>query len=196
MQFEFVGDLSIQDAKVLARLGAEATRILEFGVGGSTQVFAQCKPKQLICLDTDPMWVARTTDNLKRISRDDWTVPSFVPHELFVYNGKFDLVFVDGVPEKRLNFAMRAWLMLETGGKMVFHDTRRFEYFREAAWVIQSFFNEVSRIDVNTDNSNLTVIEKGPGRFYENWNLTEGKPAWAYGKGDIPDGEGLWKSES
>lgn len=196
MDVQFVGDLSIQDAKTLVGLGSKSTHILEFGVGGSTQIFAQCKPVKLVCVDTDPAWVARTQANLQRISHTDWTAPAFIPYDLFKYEGVYDLIFVDGVPEKRLEFAMRAWPILDTGGKMIFHDTRRFEYFREAAWVMQSFFNEVSRVDVNVDGSNLTIIEKGPVRIYENWNLTEGKPLWTYGNSDIPEGESLWKMES
>lgn len=196
MQLEFVGDLSISDAKTLSAIGSRSNHILEFGVGGSTQIFAQCRPVRLVCVDTDPTWVARTQANLQRINHADWTAPAFVPYDLFKYEGVYDLIFVDGAPERRLEFAMRAWPILDTGGKMVFHDTRRFEYFREAAWVIQSFFNEVSRVDINAEDSNLTIIVKGPVRPYKNWNLTEGKPTWAYGNGDIPEGESLWKIEN
>lgn len=195
MSIEFVGDLSIADAKLLAQLGVESTHILEFGVGGSTQIFAQCQPIKLMCVDTDAGWIERTKNNLSRIT-SPFTAPSFAPYDLFKFEGVYDLIFVDGVPDKRLDFAMRAWPILDTSGRMVFHDTRRFEYFREAAWVMQSFFNEVRCVDINLNDSNLTIIEKGPARVYENWNLTEGKPMWAYGSGDIPEGEGLWKLES
>lgn len=193
---EFVGDLSVNDAKVLARLGAKSTHILEFGVGGSTQIFAQCNPARLVSVDTDPMWIAKTSRNLRKISHENWTTPFFAPYEGYQHDGAFDLIFIDGVPEKRLEFAMRAWQHLDAGGVMIFHDSRRFEYFREAAWLVQSFFNEVSRVDINPEDSNLTIIEKGPIRSYENWNLTEGKPMWAYGSGEIPKGAGLWKLES
>lgn len=195
MTFSFVGDLSIADAKSLYRLGLNRSNILEFGVGGSTQIFAQCKPVQFTSVETDPAWVERTKNNLRRINHKEWTPPKFVPYDLFT-GGAFDLIFVDGIPSKRLDFAMRVWPMLDIGGHMVFHDTRRFEYFREAAWVIQSFFTEVRQVNVNIDGSNLTVIEKGPALSYENWNLTEGKPAWAYGNDEIPEGEDLWKIES
>jgi len=195
MPFSFVGDLSIADANTLYALGSKNTHILEFGVGGSTQIFAQCKPIKFVCVETDPVWVSRTSENLSRIEAEH-AVPWFAPYDLFKYEGVFDLVFIDGAPDKRLEFAMRAWPILDTGGKMIFHDTRQFEYFREAAWVIQSFFNEVSRVDVNVNGSNLTIIEKGQSLTYENWNETEGKPAWAYGNADIPEGEGLWKIES
>lgn len=195
MMFEFVGDLSIPDAKALAALGSQATHILEFGAGGSTQLFAQCRPERLVCVETDPRWVTRTKENLSRIGHDGWTLPHFVPYELFT-DGQFDLIFVDGVPDKRLEFALRVWPMLELGGKMIFHDTRRFEYFKEAAWLIQSFFAEVRRVDINQNGTNLTVIEKGEPVAYENWNLTEGKPLWAYGAESMPEGERLWKLES
>lgn len=194
MQLEFVGDLSIQDARCLAKLAAHSTHILEFGVGGSTQIFAQCRPDELVCVDTDQGWIGRTSKNLGLI-KSPITNVQFALYHHFQFQGLYNLIFVDGAPEKRLDFAMRAWPILDTGGCMVFHDTRRFEYFREAAWVMQSFFGEVAHVSVNANDSNLTIIEKGSARVYENWNLTEGKPAWAYGNGDIPEGEGLWKME-
>lgn len=193
MPFSFVGDLSIDDATVLYELGSRSTHILEFGVGGSTQIFAQCKPDLLVCVDTNPVWIERTKINLKKID-GEITQPQFVPYDLFS-GGSFDLIFVDGVPDKRLDFAMKAWPMLSERGSMVFHDTRRFEYLREAAWVMQSFFDEVRFVSINESDSNLTIIEKGPSLPYENWNETEGKPAWAYGYADIPEGEPLWKME-
>lgn len=195
MPIEFVGDLSIQDAKALAYLGSRSHHTLEFGVGGSTQILAQCRPMTLTCVDTDQAWVKRTTENLQRISHKKWTMPCFIPYDLFKYEGAFDLIFVDGAPEKRLDFAMRAWPLLDIGGQMVFHDTRRFEYFREAAWVAQSFFNELSYIDVNFRDSNLTIIKKSQPKLYENWNTTEGKPGWMYGVDPMPEGERLWKLE-
>lgn len=195
MSVEFVGDLSIADAKLLAQLGVESAHILEFGVGGSTQIFAQGLPAGLTCVDTDAGWVERTKTNLARIT-SPFTAPSFVPYDLFRFEGVYDLIFVDGAPEKRLDFAMRAWPLLVTGGRMVFHDTRRFEYFKEAAWLVQSFFAEVRRVEVNPANTNLTVIAKGVPVLYENWNVTEGKPLWAYGAEPMPEGEKLWKLES
>lgn len=196
MSLEFVGDLSIHDAKMLWSLGCDSKAILEFGVGGSTQIFAQCSPPQgLTSVETDPAWIERTKDNLALISHTDWIAPRFIPYDFFT-GGTFDLIFVDGVPSKRLEFAQRAWPMLSVGGKMVFHDTRRFEYFREAAWIIQSFFNEVCHVEVNPQDTNLTIIEKDEPRFYENWNMTEGKPLWAYGAEPMPEGGKLWKLEN
>jgi hypothetical protein len=91
---------------------------------------------------------------------------------------------------------MKVWPLLDVGGHMVFHDTRHFHYFREAAWVVQSFFGEIRSVFINLDGSNLTIIEKGPLLTYENWNYTEGKPLWAYGAEPMPEGEKLWKIKS
>jgi predicted O-methyltransferase YrrM len=186
----FVGDLSQNDAIVLSRLGDQFKKILEFGVGGSTQIFAQCEPDILHCIDTEQYWIDRTEKNLHRLSYDGWKRPNFsiYSEELPSPGQMYNLIFVDGVPEKRLEFAMKAWPALESGGVMVFHDTRRFEYFKEAAWVMQSFFGEIRNVAVNPSSSNLTVIHKGKLLQYENWNLNEGKPMWAYGKGEMPTG--------
>ena len=106
-QIEFVGDLSLSDAKELARLGSEANSILEFGAGGSTQILAQCCPKIFVSIDTDRAWIKRTSENLKKISHERWTVPWFDNYP-YTPDQFFDLIFVDGHPSKRLDFAMRA----------------------------------------------------------------------------------------
>lgn len=191
-QIEFVGDLSVADAEVLARYGRSADRILEFGSGGSTQIFAQCCPKTLVSVETDYAWIERTRNNLSLIGHDEWTKPLFVPYDLFK-GGEFDLIFVDGIPDKRLDFAMHTWPMLKSGGYMIFHDTRRFEYFKNLAWVMQSFFNEIGHVGVNELDSNMSVIYKTDPVQYVNWNLTENKPLWAYGAELMPEGASLWK---
>lgn len=191
-QIEFVGDLSCEDAKVLACYGKESQKILEFGSGGSTQIFAQCCPQALVSVETDYAWIERTRKNLSLIGHDEWTKPLFVPYDLFK-DGDFDLIFIDGVPDKRLEFAMRAWPMLKSGGYMIFHDTRRFEYFKNLAWVMQSFFNEIGHVGVNESDSNMSVIYKTDPVQYVNWNLTENKPLWAYGAELMPEGASLWK---
>lgn len=191
-QIEFVGDLSREDAKVLARYGKESRQILEFGCGGSTQILAQCCPQTFVSVETDNSWIKRTKDNLSRISHTDWTSPTFVPYDLFK-SGEFDLIFVDGIPDKRLDFAMHTWPMLKSGGYMIFHDTRRFEYFKNLAWVMQSFFNEIGHVGVNESDSNMSVIYKTDPVQYVNWNLTENKPLWAYGAENMPEGASLWK---
>lgn len=189
---KFVGDLSAEDASVLAEF-AYGNSVLEFGSGGSTQIFAQVADS-VTSVETDPTWVEKTRKNV--LCLDDPKPVEFVPYDLFKFDQPYGVIFVDGVPNKRLQFAENAWKCLDGGGFMIFHDTRRFEYFKEAAWIIQLFFAEIQRVEVNYRDSNMTVIRKrGEPLHYVNWNETEGKPLWAYGAAERPDGEGLWQQE-
>ena len=189
MLIKFIGDLSIEDAWSLADM-AQGRRVLEFGSGGSTQIFAQVA-KLVTSVETDPTWIARTKDNLALLG--EHAPVEFVPFDLFTCRAEYDVIFVDGVPDKRLEFAQATWPCLSKGGSMIFHDTRRFEYFREAAWVMQLHFSEISTVLINENDSNLTLIGKRDEPLhYVNWNDVEGKPLWAYGKADRPEGASLW----
>ena len=188
--FQFIGDLSMEDANVLARLGKSSKRILEFGVGGSTQIFAQCNPEKFVAVETDQKWIDLTSSRLKFIC--DRKEPTFVPYDLYTED-QYDLILVDGVDHLRLDFATKTWPWLQVGGVMAFHDTRRFVDFQHAMWIAQLHFSEISQIDVNVENSNLTLIHKREKLPYVNWNEMEGKPDWAYGHHIVPEGEGLWK---
>lgn len=80
---------------------------------------------------------------------------------------------------------------------MLFHDTRRFQDFQNAAWIAQLYHTEISRIDVNapasdSQASNISVIHKKISEPYVNWNETEGKPLWSYGSGEPPSTD-LWE---
>jgi SAM-dependent methyltransferase len=190
---KFVGDLSIRDASLLHHFVFNYD-VLEFGCGGSTQIFA-AQGNKVVSVDTDPYWIDRTYNNLELIPDGNKNV-RFVPYDYFTFDNQYDVIFIDGAPDKRLQFAEKAWHCLKPGGMMIFHDTRRFEYFREAAWIIQLYHSEVYKVEVNNYESNLTFIHKRfQPIYYENWNLTEGKPMWAYGAEDRPEGEGLWETE-
>ncbi len=189
MTIKYIGDLSIQDAKELHKNGLNAKSILEFGVGGSTQIFAQCKPECLSSVETDPKWVLITQKRLTQL--DDITMPLFFDYGKHPQRS-YDLIFVDGIDNLRKQFAIDNWKLLSVGGKMIFHDTRRFQDFVNAAWIAQLFFQEVKQIDVNVGNSNLTVIHKQEKQPYVNWNYTEGKPMWAYGGIDNTEEKPLW----
>lgn len=183
---KFIGDLSLEDADVLAKHGGLSSSILEFGVGGSTQILAQCNPERLVCVDTDPEWIEATQNKLNTIAYK--TDPTFLAYGQ-TPQGQFDMIFVDGAPDKRLQFAQDHWHLLKDGGVMLFHDTRRFEYFKDAAYVAQLYFNQIAHIEVNAKasnghSSNITVIYKKAEEPYVNWNYTEGKPLWAYGTKD------------
>lgn len=185
-KIRFIGDLSLEDADILAKHGMQAFSILEFGVGGSTQIFSQCLPQKFVSVDTDESWIAATEHKLQQIETKK--APEFVMYDQVIKH-TYDLIFVDGAPELRLDFAQNNWAKLNVGGVMIFHDTRRFEYFKDVAWIAQLYFNEIESIEINAKasngkSSNMTIIKKKQSEPYVNWNYTEGKPLWAYGTQD------------
>lgn len=183
---EFIGDLSKQDANVLQHFGSRAPRILEFGAGGSTQIFAQCQPSVLISVETSQEWVDKTKKNIERYQ--PCTDPVFVQYGSHPRQ-EYDLIFVDGVWDFRLDFAKSTWPLLATDGVMIFHDTRRWFDAHNVFDVAKVFWDEIDQINLNYVDSNCAVVKKCKKVEYVNWNYSEGKPLWAYGIGEIPEGE-------
>tara|TARA_B110000285_G_C14800115_1_gene457000 strand:- start:45 stop:659 length:615 start_codon:yes stop_codon:yes gene_type:complete len=183
---KWIGDLSLQDADVLVEYANKSSSILEFGVGGSTQLFAQCGGEELLSIDTSTGWIGLTEKRLNQFEAarevrfceyNDWKT---------IATSKYDLIFVDGVEPLRLEFASESWNLLREGGIMIFHDTFRTIDIHNCTTIIQLFFNEISRIDINAaaqngKSSNLSIIHKKESQLYEDWNYTENKPLWAYG---------------
>lgn len=180
----FIGDLSKEDAIVLEFYGLVSPMILEFGAGGSTQIFAQCMPELLISVETSQEWINKTKRNIERFR--PCTDPVFVQYGSHPRQ-EYDLIFVDGVWDLRKDFAQSTWPLLKVGGQMIFHDTRRWFDAENALLTAKMYFDEVDTIHMNTDNSNCTVLRKRTKIEYVNWNLSEGKPAWAYGIGNPPE---------
>jgi hypothetical protein len=171
----YVGDISRQDAQVLADHAGAAHRILEFGVGASTQVLAQVAPPGAIvtAVETDPDWVARTEYHLGlfgvRARVDFVSYREWLAREV----GVIDLAFVDGLPELRPDFAGRAWRALRVGGVLLVHDTRR---AGDVAWLLdllKSQHLEVDSVAMNVRASNITVVRKKVAEPYVNWNMAE-----------------------
>lgn len=183
---QFIGDLSEQDANVLQHFGSRAPRILEFGAGGSTQIFAQCQPSVLISVETAQEWVDKTKKNIERYQ--PCTDPVFVQYGSHPRQ-EYDLIFVDGVWDFRLDFAKSTWPLLATDGVMIFHDTRRWFDAHNVFDVAKVFWDEIDQINLNYVDSNCAVVKKCKKVEYVNWNYSEGKPLWAYGIGEIPEGE-------
>lgn len=190
---KFIGDLSAQDSKIIETYARRASRVLEFGVGGSTQIIAQSisESTQFLSLDTDPAWIETTEHNLQRLgvqSRcsmmryEEWA-PAPGEH--------FDLIFNDGTPEQRLEFALRCFSHLRIGGFLLFHDTRGLHHIKNVTSVIEAFYESIGRVTFNevVDGvaSNITVVEKKVKEPYVNWNEVEGRPPWAFGHGTVPD---------
>jgi len=200
---KFVGDLSLSDAELLERYASRARRVLEFGVGGSTQIIAQsiAVDATFLSLDTDPAWIDVTQDRLRRLGVADRC--RFFPYEgwreaVTAISPTFDLIFDDGVDAHRREFGLESWKLLEPGGFMIFHDTRRFGDFVNVAWLLQTHFEEVAEARFNErvgyEASNISVVLKKKREPYVDWRFVEGKPMWRYG-GLEPVPEEFWSDE-
>ena len=191
-QIRYIGDISREDADLLARTAASARRILEFGAGASTQVLAQSAPEgaEIVTVETKPEWVERTRANLRRLSIAREV--RFVPYRGFwrTVQGPFEVILDDGIDRLRADFAQRAWPMLAVGGCMLFHDTRRPRDARTALRHVERVFLEVASVHLNPEGSNLTMVRKQAPQAYVDWNVVEGRARWEYGHADPPPG--LW----
>lgn len=190
-QVPFLGDLSRADALVLTHFAHTAKAILEFGAGGSTQIFAQVAPLDtpIVCIETDLAWIERTRKNLARLG----IVPDRVTFLSFPANGSdlshmFDLVFDDGVDELRLHFAKLAWSQIVIGGNLLFHDTRRQTDMINVFSLVNNHFLEVAEIVVNLHGSNITRVVKKIAEPYEDWNVAENRELWRQGLAEPPAG--------
>jgi hypothetical protein len=190
----YIGDLSKNDAAVLADAAKVATRILEFGVGGSTQIFARSAPPgaTITSVETDAGWIAKTTAILRAmdlahrvrfLDYESWRVGLATSSERETY----DVILDDGIDTLREDFAVRAWPSLEIGGKLIFHDTRR---PRDIANVLKFCFVhyvEIGSMALNVNSSNLTVLTKKAPEPYENWNFAEGREPVTVGNGSTEE---------
>lgn len=177
----YIGDISIADAKLLAHLAWQSESILEFGCGASTQIFAYYGRGVVVSVDTEQVWIDRTKANVDRLAPDSSV--EFVLYEKFTPIIGYDLIFVDGLNELRLPFAVMTWPALRVGGVMCFHDTRRTVPYGKAnisdvemvAEMVETFSMEIDTIAMNADNSNTTVIRKRARLYLEDWAKIEGR---------------------
>jgi len=189
---KYIGDLSRRDAELLEFYASRARSVLEFGVGGSTQIIAQSisGDATFLSLDTDPRWIAVTRGNLRRLGvedrcrllrYEDWSPDAH----------SFDLIFDDGESRLRRDFALRSFPLLAVGGALLFHDTRRPQDVRNVLALVEVFFEEIAGVNLNEQidgaASNITIVHKKSKEPYVNWNVAEGKPPWAFGQGDVPE---------
>lgn len=195
----YIGDLSREDAQVLARLARESSRILEFGVGGSTQIFAQAVPAhaRIVSLETEALWISKTEAVLEALGRRglvefrryaNWaSTQASGPAE-------YDLVFDDGVADLRLEFAQKAWGSLKIGGALLFHDTRRRADARNLFDFCCEHHLEIESVEVNAGSSNLSIVRKKIAQPYVDWNKAEGRTKLMMGYGSIDDTVALVRS--
>jgi hypothetical protein len=160
---------------------------------------AQCKPKRMISIDTDAGWIERTKTNLGRLAdKTEVEFGEYITTPTLVAGLTFDLILIDGVDHLRKDFAVFAWQFLNVGGVMMFHDTRRQPDFHNVLNVASNFGNEISMIEVNArasngKSSNMSILHKKTFEPYEDWNVIEGKPSWAYGGAPFTEAHSFWK---
>ena len=185
----FIGDLSTQDAAVLATM-AKGRRVLEFGSGGSTQIFAEVS-REIVSMETDGDWILRTQRNLARLEAKQPLIRArvrFMHYSLdaLVGLGPFDMIFVDGESSRRHDFAAKAFAELGEGGIMAFHDSRTTErdvVLQVALWNSE----EVEAVHFHIAGSNVAAICKATMAPYQNWNLVEQRQGWEHGGNeDVP----------
>jgi glycosyltransferase involved in cell wall biosynthesis len=178
---KYSGLLSKRDAVVLQHYAAKAPRILEFGAGGSTQIFAQCAPGTVLTLDTNPHWIDQTKASLKALKVPPGRVAfRLLPHETgpsldaalqreAAPRAPYHLVFNDGASdhEMRLAFARAAWPLLAEGGALLTHDTRLQPDIGWLCTFLAEHFATVGRVYANHRDSNITVVIKRAPLPYE-----------------------------
>lgn len=178
----YIGCISREDAGLLASLAERCDRILEFGSGASTQIFAEYGRGTVESVETDMSWVVKTKRNLAAlgikapVTFHDWS--SFRPH------GKFDMILIDNIDELRQEAALASWPFLALGGWMCFHDTRRTAPHgpstttdvQNACAVVARYSQEVASVALNQNDSNTTVITKRRSPLiYVDWMVSEGR---------------------
>lgn len=187
---KFIGDLSKYDASVLEKYGKWATTILEFGMGGSTQILAQSLQPghKLWSMDTDPVWINRTKTNLDVLKVPE-TRYKLMDYDL-TFEGcdgyLFDLVFDDGVDSERFPFGMCAFKRLKLGGWFMMHDTRRRGDLRNFLDLILAFKDEVGEVKINMSGSNISAFQRKAPDGYVDWNKAEKRDPWMYGEAEPP----------
>jgi hypothetical protein len=194
-QIKFIGDLSEQDVAVLIKYIKKASNILEFGVGGSTQIICKIKKKsaRFISTDTSQNWIDLTIENLQLLSiKPAVTFYLYESWEQSIEGMTFDFIFDDGVPDLRKDFGLRAWKYLNVGGSLLIHDTRTIQHIRDVEAIVDNYYLEIDSILLNINHSNITAIRKKLEEPYSNWNIVENKQAWEYGEGVPPIN--LWDS--
>lgn len=189
---KFIGDLSREDAELLESYASKSHAVLEFGVGGSTQIIAQSIPAwaSFVSLDTDWEWREKTRRNLRRLGVESRCLMLSYENWSLLHR-QFDLIFNDGEESLRREFALRSFPMLKIGGSLLFHDTRREADIRNVAAVVEKHFEEIEFVNLNErvqgKSSNISVIRKKDREPYVSWNAAEGKFSWEVGYGPVPE---------
>lgn len=175
----YIGDISKNDAKLIAKYANKCSDILEFGCGASTQVMAQSSNAKIKTVDTSDKWIRINKKNISDLGVNLNNI-QFIKYDDIdtITTPTFDMIYNDGKNNLRPMFAMKMWSRLKIGGHMLIHDTRNVGYLKTITDCIGAFFNEISQIKLNANDSNISIIEKCSPISYKNWNKEEEKEPW------------------
>lgn len=183
----YIGDISINDSRVLREMAETHNNILEFGCGASTQVLSSYSKHKILSVDTSQEWVDKTKNNIGLLEIEN--MPIFKIHaSSSIYEGVYDFVFNDGVDSLRKDFALKIWGNIRIGGILAFHDTRRWQDAKTVCNVLEQIYESVDNVIFNYNHSNITLVYKKEKEPYDNWQITENKEQWQIGYGE-PDVE-------
>lgn len=188
----YIGDVSKADAEVLAYYAAKSKNILEFGCGASTQIMSFNTGSNILSVDTEFLWIDKTRGNLDLLGIGENV--RFEDYGVFMrdlnntaISREYDFVFDDGADHLRVDFARIIWPHIKIGGRLAFHDTRRFHDFANALGLLAYYQNEIDKVYFNTAKSNITIIQKKIAEPYDNWQISENKEPWQLGYGEVPE---------
>ena len=176
---DYIGDISKADAEALSRWAQGNPKILEFGMGASTQVLSHYTHGKVISLETEPVWIEKTAKHLQRlgIPENKWELQSYEWFNSnwlkFEKDKTWDFVFDDGVDHLRRVFGLQVWDSIKIGGWLALHDQRRKHDFDNAMAIINEYWLEVGTVHFNHAHSNITFIQKKAPEPYENWQISE-----------------------
>jgi predicted O-methyltransferase YrrM len=173
---QYMGDLSINDFLLLKELASKSRNILEFGVGASTQIILNYTSGKVTSIDTSDEWIQLTKKNLEYLNIINKPI-DFQKYENFkpTIDSEYDFVFNDGIDALRNNFGILIFQNIKIGGILAYHDTRRLRDIKNVNNVINTYYNEIDLVEINKNNSNITLIRKKKYEPYENWNIVEKK---------------------
>lgn len=168
------GDISRADVRVLVEICSNKN-VVEFGVGGSTLILAQCAAS-IVSYDTDISWIERTKhriDTMEKITVPQFvhmpTVPESIP--------ECDVLFIDGYGPHRCEWT-RHFLRCKV---MLLHDSLgdtglgpTIDDLLSKIFTIREIVENLDLMKFHYLDSNMVVVYKRetPIRFL-NWNTVE-----------------------
>ncbi|KKM67210.1 hypothetical protein LCGC14_1473420 [marine sediment metagenome] len=132
-QLRTIPYMDAMHAEWLREYAEDAKSILEWGCGGSTIWLAQIAGGGIRSIEHDPVWAARVTDVLNALGDPPlvrlascWVDVVSDRATYSDLNGPYDLAFIDGKAEWRLDCLAACVKCVKPGGHIFLHDSQRY----------------------------------------------------------------------